>query len=173
MPARTRSPRHLSAFGTALLYVHRVSCRREFVFSFKRHTRLLALSPEPEALAKYRPHGMRWKEHVRKERAYSYATLTIASSVFHGRCCPTRCILPERDWQRPSFWRTLVFVQRWRCHDGTRMLVSEMTDSHLAKSIAMIHRGHDAMGNVVRHRTRRLLPALLVERDIRRIRRGE
>lgn len=89
MPARTRSPRHLSAFGTALLYVHRVSCRREFASSsFKRHTRLLALSPEPEALAKYRPHGMRWKEHVRRELAYSYATLTIASSVFHGRCCP-------------------------------------------------------------------------------------
>lgn len=51
------------------------------------------------------------------------------------------------------------------------MLVSEMTDSHLANSIAMIHRGHDALGRRVGPKTRRLLSALLVEREIRDIRR--
>ena len=63
-------------------------------------------------------------------------------------------------------------IQIWRCHDGRRMLVSEMHDSHLANAIAMIYRGHDAAGRRVTVKTRRLLSALLVEREIRNIRRG-
>jgi hypothetical protein len=64
-------------------------------------------------------------------------------------------------------------IRRWRCHDGRRMLVSEMHDSHLANAIAMIYRGHDAAGRRVTDRTRRALPALLVEREIRNIRRDD
>lgn len=63
-----------------------------------------------------------------------------------------------------------MLIRRWRCHDGRRMLVSEMTDSHLANAINMISRGHDAMGRVVTYRTALALPALLVEREIRNIR---
>jgi hypothetical protein len=62
-------------------------------------------------------------------------------------------------------------ILKWRCHDGRRMLVSEMTDSHLANCIAMIYRGHDACGRRVTPRTKRALPALLVEQEIRNIRR--
>lgn len=62
-------------------------------------------------------------------------------------------------------------IQIWRCHDGRKLLVSEMQDSHLANAINMIYRGHDAAGRHVTQRTRRLLPALLVEREIRNIHR--
>jgi hypothetical protein len=62
-------------------------------------------------------------------------------------------------------------VLRWRCHDGRRMLVSEMHDSHLANAIAMIYRGHDAAGRRVTRKTARCLPALLIEQEIRNIRR--
>lgn len=62
-------------------------------------------------------------------------------------------------------------VQTWRCADGRRMLISEMDDRHLNNSIAMIYRGHDAVGRRVTRKTARLLPALLVERDIRDLRR--
>lgn len=62
-------------------------------------------------------------------------------------------------------------ILRWRTHDGRRLLVSEMSDSHLDNAINMIYRGHDAKGRVVGERTRRALPALLVEREIRNIRR--
>lgn len=64
-------------------------------------------------------------------------------------------------------------IATWRCHDGRRLLLSEMTDSHLANSIAMIHRGRDAKGRRVTSRTARLLAALEVERDVRRIQRGQ
>jgi hypothetical protein len=53
------------------------------------------------------------------------------------------------------------------------MLVSDMHDAHLENAIAMIYRGHDAKGRVVTYRTQRMLPALLVEREIRNIRRDE
>lgn len=64
-------------------------------------------------------------------------------------------------------------ILRWRCHDGRRMLVSEMHDSHLANAINMIYRGHDSAGRLVTERTRRCLPALLVEREIRNIQRAD
>lgn len=64
-------------------------------------------------------------------------------------------------------------ILRWRCHDGRRMLVSEMHDDHLANAIRMIYRGHDAAGRRVTMRTRRALPALLVEQEIRNIRRAD
>lgn len=64
-------------------------------------------------------------------------------------------------------------IATWRCHDGRRLLLSEMTDSHLANAIAMIHRGSDAKGRRVTSRTARLLAALEVERDVRRIQRGQ
>jgi hypothetical protein len=62
-------------------------------------------------------------------------------------------------------------IRVWRCHDGRRMLVSEMHDAHLANAISMIQRGHDAAGNRVTQRTARALPALLVERTVRDLRR--
>lgn len=62
-------------------------------------------------------------------------------------------------------------IRIWRTHDGRRMLVSEMSDAHLANAINMIYRGHDAQGRRVLERTRRALPALLVEVEIRNIRR--
>lgn len=61
-------------------------------------------------------------------------------------------------------------ILRWRTHDGRRMLVSEMSDSHLANAINMIYRGCDAHGRRVLEHTRRALPALLVEQEIRNIR---
>lgn len=61
-------------------------------------------------------------------------------------------------------------ILRWRCHDGRRLLVSEMHDSHLTNAIAMIYRGYDAAGRRVTERTQRALPALLIEREIRNIR---
>lgn len=64
-------------------------------------------------------------------------------------------------------------IRIWRTHDGRRIPLNEMHDSHLANAIAMIYRGHDAKGRVVMHRTRRMLPALLVEREIRNIRRDD
>jgi hypothetical protein len=65
-----------------------------------------------------------------------------------------------------------VKIQTWRTADGRRILVSEMTDSHLANSIAMIYRGHDVKGRRVTQKTARLLPALEIEQEIRRIQRG-
>lgn len=62
-------------------------------------------------------------------------------------------------------------VRIWRCHDGRRMPVSHMSDSHLANAINMIYRGHDAAGRRVTRRTQSMLPALLVEQEIRNIRR--
>jgi hypothetical protein len=53
------------------------------------------------------------------------------------------------------------------------MLINEMHDDHLRNAIAMIYRGHDAKGRAVTHRTRMYLPALLVEQEVRNIRRGE
>lgn len=64
-------------------------------------------------------------------------------------------------------------IRRWRCADGRRMLVSEMHDDHLKNAIAMIYRGHDYLGRRVTERTRRALPALLVEVEIRNIRRDD
>lgn len=64
-------------------------------------------------------------------------------------------------------------IATWRCADGRRMLVSELHDSHLANCIRMIYRGHDYLGRRVTVKTRALLPALLVEQEIRNIRRGE
>jgi hypothetical protein len=61
-------------------------------------------------------------------------------------------------------------IARWRCHDGRVLLVSEMTNSHLDNAIRMIYRGFDAKGRIVTSRTRRLLRALLVEKEIRAIR---
>lgn len=61
-------------------------------------------------------------------------------------------------------------IARWKCADGRRMLVSQMTDSHLANCIAMIKRGHDIQGRRVTARTSRLLPALEIEQTIRQIR---
>jgi hypothetical protein len=52
------------------------------------------------------------------------------------------------------------------------MFISEMTDSHLANCIAMIKRGHDAQGRMVGPKTMRMLPALEVEQEVRRIRKG-
>jgi hypothetical protein len=51
------------------------------------------------------------------------------------------------------------------------MLVSEMTDSHLDNAIAMIERGHDAKGRVVTQRTGKLYYALIVQREIRDLKR--
>jgi hypothetical protein len=62
-------------------------------------------------------------------------------------------------------------IQIWRCHDGRRLSVDQMHDSHLANAINMIYRGYDAAGRRVTHKTKRLLPALLVEQEIRNIRR--
>lgn len=56
----------------------------------------------------------------------------------------------------------------WTCGDGKRMRVSQMSDSHLGNSIAMILRGHDARGRRVGPKTRAKLKALLVEAEIRR-----
>jgi len=64
-------------------------------------------------------------------------------------------------------------IARWRCADGRRMLVSEMADSHLANSIAMIKRGHDYLGRRVGRKTAALLPALEIEQEIRKLKRGE
>ena len=64
-----------------------------------------------------------------------------------------------------------MHIRQWRCHDGRRMLVSEMHDSHLDNAIRMIYRGYDAAGRRVTQRTRALLSALLVEREVREIRR--
>lgn len=64
-------------------------------------------------------------------------------------------------------------TQVWRCHDGRQMLIRDMDDRHLENAIRMIHRGHDAKGRIVRSVTARLLPALLVEQEIRRIRRDD
>ena len=65
-----------------------------------------------------------------------------------------------------------MITQRWRCADGRMMFISEMTDSHLANCIAMIKRGHDAQGRMVGPKTMRMLPALEVEQEVRRIRKG-
>jgi hypothetical protein len=61
-------------------------------------------------------------------------------------------------------------IARWRCADGRRLLVSQMDDSHLANSIAMIKRGHDMCGRRVGPNTKALLPALEVEQIVRQIR---
>lgn len=63
-------------------------------------------------------------------------------------------------------------IGTWKTHDGRVMLVSQMTDTHLANSIAMIHRGSDAKGRRVKRHTARLLPALEVEQEVRRIQKG-
>lgn len=59
-------------------------------------------------------------------------------------------------------------VPIWRCADGRRMLITQMTDSHLANCIAMIKRGHDARGRRVGPKTAALLPALEIVQEIRR-----
>ena len=57
----------------------------------------------------------------------------------------------------------------WRCADGRRILVSQMSDQHLQRSIAMIHRGRDALGRRVGPRTAARLPALQLELQIRKM----
>lgn len=64
-------------------------------------------------------------------------------------------------------------IRIWRTHDGRRIPLNEMHDGHLANCIAMIYRGHDAKGRIVTHHTSRMLPALLVEVEIRNIRRDD
>lgn len=64
-----------------------------------------------------------------------------------------------------------MLIQTWRCHDGRQMLVSDMTDSHLNNAIAMIERGKDAKGRTVTRRTGKMYYALIVQREIRDLRR--
>lgn len=64
-------------------------------------------------------------------------------------------------------------IRIWRTHDGRRIRLDEMHDDHLANCIAMVYRGHDAKGCIVSDRTKRMLSALLVEREIRNIRRDD
>jgi hypothetical protein len=64
-------------------------------------------------------------------------------------------------------------IRLWRTHDGRRIRLDHMADDHLKNAIAMIHRGHDAKGRIVTDRSRRMLPALLVEQEIRNIRRDD
>lgn len=61
-------------------------------------------------------------------------------------------------------------ILRWRTHDGRRMLVTEMTDSHLANAISMIRRGHDAEGRRVLPHTTAKLMALEIEQIRRNLR---
>lgn len=53
----------------------------------------------------------------------------------------------------------------WVCRDGRRMKVGEMTDDHLANCIAKIYRGWRGRAH--------WLPRLLLEQEIRAIRRGQ
>lgn len=55
----------------------------------------------------------------------------------------------------------------WRCADGRKMLIVQMTDGHLARAIEAIKRGHDAQGREIGFKTRALLPVLELE-QIRR-----
>jgi hypothetical protein len=64
-------------------------------------------------------------------------------------------------------------IRMWRTHDGRRIRLDQLHDDHLANCIAMIQRGHDKAGRVVTRRTRLYLPALLVEQEIRNIRRDD
>lgn len=63
-----------------------------------------------------------------------------------------------------------MLIRIWRCRDGRRIRLCDMHDAHLNNCIAMIQRGHDAAGRKVMPRTKATLQALLVERDIRDLR---
>lgn len=58
----------------------------------------------------------------------------------------------------------------WRTHDGRRIPVSRMELSHLVNCIRMIERGHDGLGRRVTLKTKRILPRLQIELEIRNIR---
>lgn len=60
-----------------------------------------------------------------------------------------------------------MYLPMWRCQDGRVMKITEMTDSHLTNAINMIYRGKDACGRRVGNKTKRLLPALELVRNIR------
>jgi len=64
-------------------------------------------------------------------------------------------------------------IRIWRTHDGRRIRLDQLADSHLANCIRMIYRGRDVAGRRVTEKTRRMLPALLVEQEIRNIRRDD
>lgn len=62
-----------------------------------------------------------------------------------------------------------MHIPVWVTHNGRAIPINKLDDRHLGNCIRMVQRGMDYMGRTVGPKHKRLLGALLVEAEVRRI----